>query len=93
MKLIKNIIILTVVFASVLLAAPLGISDVLKEIKLPNEILKKKKKPLINISGINKYSAAMKDDKSGRKVFIKDFIIKNAFNIDKKELYKLLKNI
>ena len=91
MKLIKNTIILSVVSSSILLGAPVEISDVLKEVKPPKKLIKAKSEPLVKIGGVKKYAPQMKDDKSGSSILIKEFIIEDNFNIATIELQKLIK--
>ncbi len=86
----KHLIILFLLGSSLLLAALPNIGSVRKEIKVPLEISKKKNKPLIKLGVEKKYRAILKDDKSAKKVLIKDFKIIGNHSITSKNLLKIL---
>lgn len=77
--------------SSILIAASdvPNIDNAIKNITPPKEVLESKK-PLIQIDGIKKYVPAMVDDKSGRKIFVKDFKITGITKVSELELKMLL---
>ncbi|MDD2307913.1 MAG: POTRA domain-containing protein, partial [Prolixibacteraceae bacterium] len=70
----KKLLTLSILTASSLLAATPNVDTIQKSITVPNEV-QKEKAPLIELSGKEKYVPVMKDDKSGKKLLIKDFEI------------------
>lgn len=70
----KKLLTLSILTASSLLAATPNVDTIQKSITVPNEV-QKQKAPLIELSGKEKYVPVMKDDKSGKKLLIKDFEI------------------
>ena len=90
MNLIKNTVTISILAASSLLAATPNISDALKEIKAPKDLVKDKSTPLVEIGGVKKYAPVMADDKSGKTIFVKEFNIENASKIELKELKELI---
>lgn len=88
-QIIKTIVISTLTSTFLLGANIPTIGDVEKEIKVPNEV-KKEQTPLIELGGINKYKAPMKDDKSGKTIFVKSFKIENAVHISNEKILDLI---
>ena len=86
----KKLIIMSLVSASILLAAsPVpNISDVVRESTPPKNITQKIE-PLIEINGTKQYAPAI-DDKSEKTVFVKSFKITNAVHIDEGSLQALV---
>ncbi|WP_419768028.1 ShlB/FhaC/HecB family hemolysin secretion/activation protein [Arcobacter sp.] len=72
MKFLTKLITLSLITTSSLLAATPNIGDAVKQIKVPKEV-KQKKTPLVQIGGVKKYAPVMKDDKSGKTIFVKGF--------------------
>jgi len=87
-NILKTISISTLASTFLLGATP-NIGDIEKQIQIPKEV-QPKQKELIDIGGVKKYAPPMKDDKSGKAIFVKSFKIENAINIDEKELQKLI---
>ena len=87
-NILKTISISTLASTFLLGATP-NIGDIEKQIQIPKEV-EKKQQELIDIGGVKKYAPPMKDDKSGKAIFVKSFKIENAINIDEKELQKLI---
>ena len=87
-NILKTISISTLASTFLLGATP-NIGDIEKQIQIPKEV-QPKQKELIDIGGVKKYAPAMKDDKSGKAIFVKSFKIENAIHIDEKELQKLI---
>ena len=88
----KKLITLSLTTTSIVLAAaPTAptISDVVREITPPKEIVPKEL-PLIEVKGVEKYAPAMKDDKSGKRVFVKAFKITDALHMDVHNLQELI---
>lgn len=88
----KKLITLSLATTSILLAAAPTtptISDVVREITPPKEIFPKSI-PLIEVEGAEKYSPAMKDDKSAKSVFVKAFKITDAIHMDGNKLQGLI---
>ncbi len=92
MKKLINISLVLCTSLSVLNGAQPNISDALKELELPREIKKLENKPLVEVQGVEKYKPMLKDDKSGRKVLIKDFKITNNSEISSKKLLSLIED-
>ncbi|AFV97033.1 MULTISPECIES: ShlB/FhaC/HecB family hemolysin secretion/activation protein [unclassified Sulfuricurvum] len=87
-----KLITLSLATTSILLAAaPIvpNISDVVRETTLPKGI-EPKSEPLIEIGGTEKYTPAMKDDKSGKTVRVKAFKITGAVHMDVNKLQSLI---
>ena len=70
----KKLLTLSILTASSLLAATPNVDTIQKSITVPNEV-QKEKAPLIELNGKEKYVPVMKDDKSGKKILVKDFEI------------------
>lgn len=70
----KKLLTLSILTASSLLAATPNVDTIQKSIIVPNEV-QKEKAPLIELNGKEKYVPVMKDDKSGKKILVKDFEI------------------
>lgn len=85
----RKLITLSLATTSLLLAAAPNISDVVREITPPSGITPKAE-PLIEITGAEKYAPAMKDDKSGKSVFVKAFKITGALHMDGNKLQALI---
>ena len=81
---------LSVILSNSLYAAAPNIGDVIKQVQAPKELLKKEVKPLLEIGGVKKYTPMIKDDKSGKRVFVKDFKIEGAVHISNKYLQSLI---
>ena len=90
MKNINKIISLSILSSSILLGATPNISDVQRNITPPKDLIKPKQTPLIQIGGVKKYAAPMKDDKSGKTIFVKSFKIDGATHINEDKLQKLI---
>ena len=90
---INNILGSLLATSSILVAASdvPNIDNAIKNITPPKEVLENKK-PLVQIDGIKKYVPAMVDDKSGRKIFVRDFKITGITKISEFELKLLLKD-
>ncbi len=89
MRRITKPIILSLITSSSLLAATPNIGDAIKQIKVPKEV-KQKKTPLVEIGGVKKYAPVMKDDKSGKTIFVKGFKIEGAIHINETTLQNLI---
>jgi len=89
MKQITKLITLSLITSSSLVAATPNIGDVLKQVEQPKKTMKKET-PLIEIGGVKKYAPAMKDDKSGNTIFVKDFKIEGAIHIEESKLLQLI---
>lgn len=89
MKKITKLISLSLITSSSLLAATPNIGDAVKQIQVPKEV-QKKKTPLVEIGGVKKYAPIMKDDKSGKTIFVKSFEIEGAVHIDESTLQNLI---
>lgn len=70
----KKLLTLSILTASSLLAATPNVDTIQKSIIVPSEV-QKEKAPLIELNGKEKYVPVMKDDKSGKKILVKDFEI------------------
>lgn len=84
MKNIYKILTISFISSTILLGATPNIGDINRQIEAPKD-LQKKSTPLVEIDGIKKYKEPMADDKSGKKIFVKDFKIENAIHLD--EIY------
>jgi hemolysin activation/secretion protein len=86
----RKLITLSLATTSLLLAAAPsapGISDVMRETTLPKD-MPTKSVPLIEVG--EKYAPAMKEDKSGKTVFVKAFKITGALHMDASKLQELI---
>lgn len=83
----KKLLSLSILTASSLLAATPNVDAIQKSITVPSEV-QQEKAPLIELSGKEKYAPVMKDDKSGKKILIKDFEISGNETISSEELKK-----
>ena len=94
MRVIKRGVVIISVVAnatSLLLGANVpNIDNIIKEVKPPKEI-KKSKEELIEIEGKKRYQIAMVDDKSGKKIYVKEFKITGNVNIKEEELKEQIK--
>ncbi len=89
MKQINKIVTLSLLTSSVLLGATPNIGDIEKQVKPPKEV-QQKQTPLIEINGVKKYAPTMKDDKSGKTIFVKNFKINGAIHIEESKLQALI---
>jgi hemolysin activation/secretion protein len=83
----RKLITLSLATTSLLLAAAPNISDVVRETTLPKD-MPTKSVPLIEVG--EKYAPAMKEDKSGKTVFVKAFKITGALHMDASKLQELI---
>ena len=83
----KKLLSLSILTASSLLAITPDVDAIQKSITVPNEV-QQEKVPLIELSGKDKYVPVMKDDKSGKKILVKDFQIEGNTTISSDELKK-----
>ncbi len=91
MKQINKIITISVLSSSILLGATVpNIGDIQKQVEPPKDLIKPKETPLVELGGIKKYAAPMKDDKSGKTIFVKSFKIDGAIHINEEKLQKLI---
>lgn len=90
MKIINKTIAISIITASSLLGATPNIGDALKQVIPPKDVMNKKAEPLIEISGVKKYAPIMKDDKSGKTILVKSFLIEGAIHIDENKLQALI---
>ena len=94
-KQIIKTITLSLIASSTLLAATPNvptISDIEKQIQIkPPKEVQQKQTPLIELNGVKKYAPVMKDDKSGKTIFVKSFEIQNAIHIEQSALQNLIK--
>ncbi|PHR70153.1 MAG: hemin-binding protein [Arcobacter sp.] len=86
----RSTLALSVILANSLYAAAPNIGDVIKQVQAPKKLIKKEVKPLLEIGGVKKYTPMIKDDKSGKRVFVKDFKIEGALHISNKYLQSLI---
>ncbi|PUE65076.1 ShlB/FhaC/HecB family hemolysin secretion/activation protein [Arcobacter caeni] len=89
MKHINKIITLSLLTSSVLLGATPNIGDIERQVQPPKEV-QQKQTPLIEINGVKKYAPTMKDDKSGKTIFVKNFKINGAIHIEESKLQSLI---
>jgi len=90
MKLFNNTIILSVVTSTALMAAAPNLGNIEKQVEPPKEIIKEKETPLVELGGVKKYVPAMVDDKSGKTIFVKSFVIEGAIHISEEKLQSLI---
>ena len=83
----KKLLTISILTASSLLAATPNVDAIQKSITVPSEV-QQEKAPLIELSGKEKYAPVMKDDKSGKKILVKDFEISGNDTIGSEELKK-----
>lgn len=83
----KKLLTISILTASFLLAATPNVDAIQKSITVPSEV-QKEKAPFIELSGKEKYAPVMKDDKSGKKILVKDFEISGNDTIGSEELKK-----
>ena len=81
----RKLLSISILTASSLLAATPNVDAIQKSITVPSEV-QQEKAPLIELSGKDKYAPIMKDDKSGKKLLIKDFEISGNEHISSEEL-------
>ena len=83
---VKKVLVLSLVGSSFLFGATVpNVGNIVKEINPPKNIVKKKK-DLIDISGVKQIVPAMIDDKSGKKVLVKEFEITGNTKLSTQEL-------
>lgn len=88
----KKLIMFLAVTTSLLFAASPAApssSDILRQVEPPKD-LPKKMIPLVEVGGKDKFAPAMKDDKSGKTIFVKAFKITGAINMQESKLQELL---
>jgi len=88
----KKIATLSLITTSLLLGASPAVptsSDIQREVEPPKD-LPKKATPLVEVGGVQKYAPMMKDDKSGKTIFVKNFKITAAIHMPESELQTLL---
>lgn len=91
MKQINKIITISILSSSILLGANIPtIGDIEKQVEPPKDLIKPKETPLIELGGVKKYAPPMKDDKSGRTIFVKSFKIDGAIHVNEDKLQKLI---
>lgn len=81
----RKLLSISILTASSLLAVTPNVDAIQKSITVPSEV-QQEKAPLIELSGKDKYAPIMKDDKSGKKLLIKDFEISGNEHISSEEL-------
>lgn len=89
MNQINKLITLSLIVSSSLLGATPNIGDALKQVQPPQNVIKKDT-PLVEVSGVKKYAPIMKDDKSGKTIFVKSFKIENAIHVEESKLQDLI---
>jgi len=86
---VKKTLLVTLASINILAAASTpNIGNIVKEV--PKNIIQDKKQGLVEISGIKKYPALMKDDKSNKKILVKSFLIQGAVHISQEYLQTLI---
>lgn len=90
MRNLDKILTISLLTSSILLGATPNIGDVNRQIEAPKD-LPKKSTPLVEIDGIKKYKEPMVDDKSGKKIFVKDFKIENALHVEESYIKEKIK--
>jgi len=91
MKQINKIITISILSSSILLGANIPtIGDIEKQVVPPKDLIKQKETPLVELGGVKKYAPPMKDDKSGRTIFVKSFKIDGAIHVNVDKLQKLI---
>ena len=89
----KKLLSLSILTASSLLAATPNVDAIQKSISVPKTIEEKSqenKTDLIEVGGVKTYAPMMLDDKSGKKLLVKDFLIEGNSHISNDELNSLL---
>jgi hemolysin activation/secretion protein len=89
----KKLLSLSILTASSLLAATPNVDAIQKSISVPKTIEEKSqenKNDLIEVGGVKTYAPMMVDDKSGKKLLVKDFLIEGNSHISNDELNSLL---
>lgn len=87
----KKSIALSLISTTFLLAASPNVpssGDILKQVEPPK--VPTKTTPLIEVGGVQKYTPPMKDDKSGKTIFVKSFKITGALHMPEEKLLALL---
>jgi hemolysin activation/secretion protein len=87
----KKLTTLSILTTSLLMAASPVIpssSDIQREVQPPKVPVKET--PLVEIGGVQKYAPVMKDDKSGKTIFVKSFKITGGLQMPEALLQKLL---
>ena len=90
-KIIKNLI-MVAISSTLMQAAPLPrIGDAIRQVQPPKEHTQEKNKPLVEIQGVKPtYKPALIDDKSFKKVFVKQFSLEGNVHIKSEKLLSLL---
>ena len=83
----RKLLSISILTASSLLAVTPNVDAIQKSKTVPSEV-QKEKAPFIELSGKEKYAPVMKDDKSGKKILVKDFEISGNDTIGSEELKK-----
>ena len=90
----KKILTLSILAASSLLAATPNVDAIQNSISTPKAVEDKKeenKKDLIEVAGQKSYAPMMIDDKSGKKILVKDFVFEGNDHIKSADLQNLIK--
>ncbi|MDD3055489.1 MAG: ShlB/FhaC/HecB family hemolysin secretion/activation protein [Aliarcobacter sp.] len=90
----KKILTLSILAASSLLAATPNVDAIQNSISTPKAVEDKKeenKKDLIEVAGQKSYAPMMIDDKSGKKILVKDFVFEGNDHIKSSDLQNLTK--
>lgn len=89
----KKILSLSILTASSLLAATPNVDAIQKSISVPKTIEEKSqenKTDLVEVGGVKTYAPMMVDDKSGKKILVKDFSIEGNNHINSSDLQNLI---
>lgn len=91
MKLLNKLVTISLFSSSLLFAVTVpNAGTISKDLQLPKNI-KKNEKGLIEVDGVKKLTAPMKDDKSGRKVLVNDFNIVGNSKISTNKINNAIK--
>lgn len=91
MRNLKKVFSLSILTSSILLGATIPNSSTIQRDIEPPKDLPKKSIPLVEIGGVQKYKEPMKDDKSGKTIFVKEFKLTGVKNISLDKLKELIK--
>ena len=89
----KKLLSLSILTASSLLAATPNVDAIQKSISVPKTIEEKNqenKTDLVEVGGVKTYAPMMVDDKSGKKILVKDFSIEGNNHINSSDLQNLI---
>ncbi|WP_321777358.1 ShlB/FhaC/HecB family hemolysin secretion/activation protein [Sulfurimonas sp.] len=90
-KIVKNIIMLAIAPSLIQAGALPRIGDAIRQVQPPKELTQEKDKPLVEIQGVKPiYKPALIDDKSSKKVFVKQFSLEGNMHIKSEKLLSLL---